>query len=243
MNAIETRSLSRSFGSRKAVDALSLEIRQGEVFALLGLNGAGKTTAIRMMSGLLCPTAGDAMICGHSITAEPETAKQLLNLSPQETAVAAKLTVRENLEFTARIYGATASEARQRADQALEEFGLTDRAGERAKKLSGGMQRRLSLAMALITGPKIVFLDEPTLGLDIVSRRELWKIVRRMKGELTVVLTTHYLEEAEALADRVGIMAEGRLCALGTPQELIARSGAERFEDAFLRLTGSEAAK
>lgn len=243
MNAIETRGLTRCFGSRRAVDALSLEIRQGEVFALLGLNGAGKTTAIRMMSGLLRPTAGDALIHGHSITAEPEAAKRLLNLSPQETAVAAKLTVRENLEFTARIYGADAGEARQRASQFLQDFGLTERAEDRAKKLSGGMQRRLSLAMALISEPKIVFLDEPTLGLDIVSRRELWKIVRRMKGRLTVVLTTHYLEEAEALADRVGIMAEGRLRALGTPEELKAQVGAERFEDAFLRLTGSEAAE
>ncbi len=241
MNAIEIRGLTRRFGSRTAVDALSLEIRQGEVFALLGLNGAGKTTAIRMMSGLLRPTAGDALIHGHSITAEPEAAKRLLNLSPQETAVAAKLTVRENLEFTARIYGVDAGEARQRASRFLQDFGLTERAEDRAKKLSGGMQRRLSLAMALISEPKIVFLDEPTLGLDIVSRRELWKIVRQMKGRLTVVLTTHYLEEAEALADRVGIMAEGRLRALGTPEELKAQAGAECFEDAFLRLTGSEA--
>ena len=243
MTAIETRGLTRCFGERRAVDDLSLEIRQGEIFALLGLNGAGKTTAIRMLCGLLRPTAGDALVHGHSITAEPEEAKRLLNLSPQETAVAGKLTVRENLEFTARIYGANAAEARERASRFLQDFGLAERANDYAKKLSGGMQRRLSLAMALISDPKIVFLDEPTLGLDIVSRRELWKIVRQMKGRLTVVLTTHYLEEAEALADRVGIMAGGHLCALGTPEELKARSGAENFEDAFLRLTGSEAAE
>ena len=240
-NAIEFIDLTRRFGERLAVDRLRLNIPQGEFFALLGQNGAGKTTAIRMLCGLLPPTSGDALLGGKSIVREPQAAKQLLNVSPQETAVAPNLTVRENLELIARVYGADRRSAAEKAAALMAEYMLAERAGDRAKTLSGGMQRRLSIAMALISDPKILFMDEPTLGLDVRARRDLWKSVQALKGKITVVLTTHYLEEAEALADRIGILHAGRLRAVGTAAELKALTHADNFEEAFLRLTEEEA--
>lgn len=240
MNAIETHALTRRFGDLTAVDSLNLSIPEGELFALLGVNGAGKTTAIRMLCGLLPPTSGDALLLGHSITREPAAAKALLNVSPQETAVAPALTVRENLAFIASVYGKGAREANASADAMIERMGLQSVARRRAKQLSGGWQRRLSIAMGLITEPKILFLDEPTLGLDVLARRELWQVIEALRGRMTVVLTTHYLEEAEALSDRVGIMAHGRLKALGAARELVERTGANNFEDAFVALAASE---
>lgn len=240
MNAIEIEELTRIFKRRRAVDQLSLTVRQGELFALLGQNGAGKTTTIRMLCGLLRPSGGDARLMGHSVVREPEKVKRVISLSPQETAVAAKLTVRENLRLVAEIYGTGRCEAEQKAEKMLEVFGLTVRAKERAKTLSGGMQRKLSLAMALIPEPAILFLDEPTLGLDVRARRELWDVVRALKQHMTIVLTTHYLEEAEALADRIGIMGEGRLQALGTVDQIKQTAGAETLEDAFLQMTEAE---
>ncbi len=240
MNAIETHAFTRRFGDLTAVDSLNLSIPEGELFALLGVNGAGKTTAIRMLCGLLPPTSGDALLLGHSITKDPAAAKALLNVSPQETAVAPALTVRENLAFIAAVYGKGTREANAAADAMIERMGLQSVARRRAKQLSGGWQRRLSIAMGLITEPKILFLDEPTLGLDVLARRELWQVVEVLRGQMTVVLTTHYLEEAEALSDRVGIMAHGRLKALGTARELVERTGAKDFEDAFVALAASE---
>ncbi len=244
MNAIETHALTRRFGDLTAVDALDLAVGQGELFALLGVNGAGKTTAIRMLCGLLTPTSGDALLLGHSITKDAAAAKALLNVSPQETAVAPALTVRENLAFVAGVYGQSAREANAAADAMIERMGLQSVARRRAKQLSGGWQRRLSIAMGLITQPQVLFLDEPTLGLDVLARRELWQVIEALRGKMTVVLTTHYLEEAEALSDRIGVMAHGRLVALGTARELIERTGAASFEDAFVALAaGKEAAK
>ena len=240
MNAIETQSLTRRFGDLTAVDALNLAVPEGELFALLGVNGAGKTTAIRMLCGLLPPTSGDALLMGHSITKAPAAARSLLNVSPQETAVAPALTVRENLAFIASVYGKSAREANADADAMIERMGLQSVARRRAKQLSGGWQRRLSIAMGLITQPRILFLDEPTLGLDVLARRELWQVIEALRGQMTVVLTTHYLEEAEALSDRVGIMAHGRLKALGTARALVERTGAANFEDAFVALAASE---
>lgn len=240
MNAIETLRLTRRFGSLTAVDSLDLCIPEGECFALLGVNGAGKTTAIRMLCGLLAPTEGDALMMGKSIVNAPGEAKAFLNLSPQETAVAPNLTVRENLEFIAGIYGM--KNARQAAEGMIEKLSLGEVSDRRAGKLSGGWQRRLSIAMALITGPRILFLDEPTLGLDVLARRELWQVIRDLKGTTTLVLTTHYLEEAEALADRIGIMAKSRLKAVGTAQELMDAAGADRFEDAFIALAAGKEA-
>ena len=235
--AIELKGLTKRFGARTAVDALSLSIGQGEFFSLLGQNGAGKTTTIRMLSGLSLPTEGSADILGHDVVREADAAKALTNVSPQETAVAPRLSVRENIVLIARLYGMGEAEAEKRADALLHDFSLTDRAKDRAGKLSGGMQRRLSIAMALVSDPKVLFLDEPTLGLDVRARRDLWKHIQALKGKVTVVLTTHYLEEADALSDRIAVMDKGRLKALGTAAELEALTHTTTLEDAFLQLT------
>ena len=236
MLAIETRDLVKEYGDRRAVDGLNLEVRQGELYALLGVNGAGKTTAIRMLSGITAPDGGDAVLMGHSVRTELEAVKRITNLSPQESAVAPRLTVRENLELIAEIYGLRSREARARAERSMEEFGLAQVAKQRAGTLSGGWQRRLSISMALITDPQVLFLDEPTLGLDVLARRELWELVRSLHGRVTILLTTHYMEEAEALSDRVGVLQAGRLRAVGTPGELIERAGTRSFEEAFVAL-------
>lgn len=240
MNAIEIKKLTKSFEGRKAVGPLSLEVKHGELFTLLGQNGAGKTTTIRMLCCMLPPTSGDALLLGESIITSPTAVKQKLNVSPQETAVAPNLTVKENLELVARIYGSGRHAASAKADEMLHAFGLTDRAKDRAKTLSGGTQRRLSIAMALISDPEIIFLDEPTLGLDVRARRDLWKVLTGLKGTITMVMTTHYLEEAEALSDRIGIMNAGRLEALGTAAELKELTGKASLEDVFLTLTEGE---
>lgn len=237
MNAIEIRNLTKAYKDRTAVDHLNLTITEGELFALLGPNGAGKTTTIRMLSCLALPGGGDALLSGESVVNNPSGVRAVINVSPQETAVAQKLSVRENLELIAEIYGMRRGEAAKMAEKMLRDFALTDRASERAKKLSGGMQRRLSIAMALISSPRILFLDEPTLGLDVRARRDLWKHVQALKGKMTIILTTHYLEEAEALADRIGIMNKGRLVALGTAEQIVRETGKLSFEDAFLSLT------
>lgn len=243
MNSIEIKELSKSFKNRKAVDSLSLEIESGKIFGLLGQNGAGKTTTIKMLCGLLAPDSGDALVEGNSIVTELQKVKQLVSVSPQETAVAKKLTVFENLEFIAEIYGDKKSEAKKKAEAMLEKFSLSERAKDKAKSLSGGMERKLSIAMALINEPRVLFLDEPTLGLDVRARRELWKFIESLKGKMTIILTTHYLEEAEALCDKIAIMNRGKLCALGTAEEITKQSGLENFEDAFLFFTDKEEEK
>jgi ABC-2 type transport system ATP-binding protein len=236
MNSIETIDLTKKFGEKTVVDKLNLTIGQGELFALLGVNGAGKTTTIRMLSCLIKPTSGDAYILGDSITANPFGVKQNINISPQETAVAPNLTVKENLELIAGIYFSKRKEASQKADEIIMAFGLEQIVRDKAKTLSGGWQRRLSIAMALISSPKILFLDEPTLGLDVLARRELWHAIQELKGKITILLTTHYLEEVEALADRAAVMAKGKLKAVGTVAQLIEKTGAGNFEDAFVSL-------
>lgn len=243
MNSIEIKELSKSFESRKAVDSLSLEIESGKIFGLLGQNGAGKTTTIKMLCGLLSPDSGDAVVEKSSIVTELQKVKKVVSVSPQETAVAKNLTVFENLEFIAEIYGVEKSKAKKRAEAMLERFSLSERAKDKAKSLSGGMERKLSIAMALINEPRVLFLDEPTLGLDVRARRELWKFIEGLKGKMTVILTTHYLEEAEALCDKIAIMNRGRLCALGTAEEITKQSGLENFEDAFLFFTDKEEEK
>ncbi len=236
MISIQTFDLKKEFGRKIAVDSLNLSVKQGELFALLGVNGAGKTTTIRLLSCLTKPTSGDAVILGDSIVSNPMAVKQKENVSPQETAVARNLSVKENLELIARIYGYDKKSARMKADKMLSAFQLETVAQDRAKTLSGGMQRRLSIAMALISDPQILFLDEPTLGLDVLARRDLWSIIKRLKGKITIILTTHYMEEAEALSDRIGVISKGSLKAIGTAKELIAKTGARTFEDAFVAL-------
>lgn len=243
MKAIEIKNLTRTFGDKRAVDGLTLDVMQGETLALLGVNGAGKTTTIKMLSCLLRPTSGDALLLGDSIISAPERVKSKINVSPQETAVAPNLTVSENLELIAGVYGASRQEAKQRAAQMAERFGMGEIARSRAKTLSGGWQRRLSIAMALISEPQILFLDEPTLGLDVLARRELWHAIESLHGSVTVILTTHYLEEAEALSDRIAIMQGGRLRALGTAAEIKAAAGVDDFEEAFVRLAAGEEKK
>lgn len=238
MEAIKTLNLTKQYKNKTAVNKLNLSINKGELYALLGVNGAGKSTTIKMLSCLTRPTSGDAELMGFSILTDTEKVKSLINVSPQETAVGAKLTVRENLEFIARIYGADKKEARAKADRIIEESSMEEIAKSKAATLSGGWQRRLSIAMALITEPEILFLDEPTLGLDVLARRELWQVIEQLKGKMTIILTTHYLEEAENLADRIGIMARGVLCAEGTADELKAKANNDNFEEAFITIAG-----
>ena len=237
MNAIEILGLTKEYGGRRVVDRLELSIPAGELFALLGVNGAGKSTTIKMLSCLTVPTEGDAELMGHSVRTQGHQAKEILAVSPQETAVAPNLTVRENLELMEGIYG----RPKGRAAEVMDQLGLGQWARQRAKTLSGGWQRRLSIAMALVSQPEVLFLDEPTLGLDVLARRELWGVIRGLKGRTAIILTTHYLEEAESLADRIGVMNAGRLRAVGTAAELKALAGCESFEDAFVALAGEEA--
>lgn len=238
MNAVQILGLTKEYAGRRVVDRLELSIRAGELFALLGVNGAGKSTTIKMLSCLTVPTEGDGLLMGRSVRTQSRAAKEILAVSPQETAVAPGLTVAENLELMAGIYG----RPRGRAEEVMDQLGLTQWAKQRAKTLSGGWQRRLSIAMALVSQPEVLFLDEPTLGLDVLARRELWGVIQGLKGRTAIILTTHYLEEAESLADRIGIMNAGRLRAVGTAAELKALAGYESFEDAFVALAGGEAA-
>ena len=238
MEAIKTKDLVKKYKDLTAVKGLNLTVHQGELYALLGVNGAGKSTTIKMLSCLTRPTSGDAEVMGHSIVGDSVKVREIINVSPQETAVAAKLSVRENLEFIARIYGCNKTEAKQKTDKMIEDFSLQDVENKRAATLSGGWQRRLSIAMALITEPQVLFLDEPTLGLDVLARRELWHFIEGLKGRMTIILTTHYLEEAESLSDRIGVMAHGVLCAEGTAAELKEKAGTDDFEEAFIRLAG-----
>ncbi len=236
MYAIETRSLSKRYGNLTAVNGLELKIRRGELFSLLGVNGAGKTTAIKMLSCLSAPTEGEAFVGGFSIVSQAERVRRLIGISPQETAVAPNLSVRENLRFMCGIYGLSKEKTEERIRELNGQFGLEPVLNRKAGKLSGGWQRRVSLAMALIHEPEILFLDEPTLGLDVIARRELWDVISSMKGRATMILTTHYMEEAEALSDRIGIMKDGNLLALGTAQELMERAGTDDFEEAFITI-------
>ena len=236
MQAIKTTALVKRYKDLVAVDQLDLEVRQGELFSLLGVNGAGKTPTIKMLSCLTRPTGGDAFVGGYSVTKEPERVKMLIGVSPQETAVAPNLSVTENLELICGIHGFSKEKTRERISELNRQFGLDAVMGRKAGKLSGGWQRRVSIAMALISQPQILFLDEPTLGLDVIARHELWAVIRALKDKVTIILTTHYMEEAESLSDRIGIMKDGRLLAVGTAGELKRKAGAENFETAFVSI-------
>lgn len=234
--AIIVTGLSKQYPDKTAVDNISFSVDKGSIFSLLGVNGAGKTTTIKMLCGLTRPTGGEAYVLSHNIHTELGEVKKLVNISPQDTSVASRLTVRENLEFIAGIYGADRKKQREKADEMIQYFHLQEVADRRAKVLSGGWQRKLSIAMALITEPQIIFLDEPTLGLDVLARRELWEVIRRMKEKITIILTTHYMEEAESLSDKVAVMVDGQIKAMGSVKELKEQTGADNLEEAFVRI-------
>ncbi|MBR5267419.1 MAG: ABC transporter ATP-binding protein [Lachnospiraceae bacterium] len=236
MQAVKTTELVKQYKNLTAVDKLCFEIEKGELFSLLGVNGAGKTTTIKMLTCLTKPSGGDAYVGGYSITKEPEQVKKLIGVSPQETAVAPNLSVKENLELICGIHGFSKEKTKAKIRELSEQISLDQVLERRAGKLSGGWQRRVSIVMALISEPEILFLDEPTLGLDVLARYELWEVIRSLKGKITIVLTTHYMEEAEALSDRIGIMKNGRLLAVGTVEELNQRTGMDHFEKTFVSL-------
>ena len=236
MEAIRTVDLTKKYKDLIAVDRLNLTVENGELFSLLGVNGAGKTTTIKMLSCLTAPTSGDAILDGKSIVADGTAVKEIIAVSPQETAVAPNLTVKENLALMAGVHGFSREDTAARVTALIEQFGLGEITNKKAGKLSGGWQRRLSIAMALICEPKILFLDEPTLGLDVIARSELWDAIRSLKGEITIILTTHYMEESEALSDRVAIMKSGKLLLVGTPDEIKEKAGTDKFDEAFVRI-------
>ena len=236
MDAIRIEALTKVYNDVVAVDSLSLSVAKGELFSLLGVNGAGKTTTIKMLSCLTRPTGGDAFLCGKSICTQSSAVKSLIAVSPQETAIAPGLTVRENLELICGVHGFGKEKRNAKIAQLCGLLGLEAVIGRKAGKLSGGWQRRLSIAMALISEPEILFLDEPTLGLDVIARSDLWDIIRSLKGHVTIILTTHYMEEAEALSDRIAIMAGGRLLICGTAEQIKKKAECDSFEQAFVRI-------
>lgn len=236
MDAIRIENLTKKYRDLVAVDNLSLTVHKGELFSLLGVNGAGKTTTIKMLSCLTQPTSGDAFLNGKSICRDTAAVKTMIAVSPQETAVAPGLSVRENLELMCGVYGFTREKQSVKIAELTELLGLQAVSKKKAGKLSGGWQRRLSIAMALISEPEILFLDEPTLGLDVLARSDLWDLIRSLKGKVTIILTTHYMEEAESLSDRIGIMKDGNLLICDTAEQIRKAAGTDQFEQAFIRI-------
>ena len=236
MNGIEIKNLTKKYKDITAVDNLSLSIGEGELFSLLGVNGAGKTTTIKMLSCITSPTSGDAYLGGKSIRTESNEVKSIIAVSPQETAVAPALTVRENLELICGVHGFSREKREKKIEELVSLLSLSEVENKKASKLSGGYQRRLSIAMALISEPKILFLDEPTLGLDVIARSELWDIIRSLRGKVTIILTTHYMEEAESLSDRIAIMKDGKLLICDTAEQIKKIAGADKFDEAFVRI-------
>ena len=236
MYAISTANLTKKYKDTVAVDQLNLQVKKGELFSLLGVNGAGKTTTIKMLSCLAQPTGGDAFLNGKSICKDTAAVKSLIAVSPQETAVASGLSVRENLELMCGVHGFTKDKQNAKIAELTKLLGLESVIKKKAGKLSGGWQRRLSIAMALISEPEILFLDEPTLGLDVLARSDLWDLIHSLKGKVTIILTTHYMEEAEALSDRIAIMKDGKLLICDTAEKIKERAGTDNFEQAFIHI-------
>ena len=239
MDVIKIKKLTKKFKEKIAVNNIDLTIKEGELFALLGTNGAGKTTTIKMMSTLILPTSGEIEVLGYDVKKDSMKIREFLNVSPQETAIAYNLSVKENLEFMAGVYRIKNKD--EKIKELIRIFNLDEVINQKAKTLSGGWQRKVSIAIALINNPKILFLDEPTLGLDVIARRELWNIIQKLKGKITIILTTHYMEEAEGLSDRIGIMSKGEIIEVGIAEELVKKTNSKNFEDAFVKIvTGGE---
>lgn len=239
MYSIEIKNLTKKYKDKIAVNNMNLNIKKGELFALLGTNGAGKTTTIKLLSGLILQTSGEIIIDNMNMKNDMLKIKEILNVSPQETAIAQNLTVKENLDFMAGVYQIKNKE--EKIKELIKLFKLNDILNKKTKTLSGGWQRKVSIAISLINDPKILFLDEPTLGLDVIARKELWKIINELKGKITIILTTHYMEEAESLSDRIGIMSNGNLVDVGSSKELIKKTKTKNIEDAFIKIaTGGE---
>ena len=236
MDAIRIENLRKTYKDVVAVNNLSLTVQQGELFSLLGVNGAGKTTTIKMLSCLTQPTSGDALLNGHSIRTDCAAVKSIIAVSPQETAVAPGLSVAENLELMCGVHGFSKEKRAVKMQEITDLLSLAPVLKRKAGKLSGGWQRRLSIAMALISEPEILFLDEPTLGLDVLARSELWDLILSLKGRVTVILTTHYMEEAEALSDHIAIMAGGKLLICDTAENIKKAADTDNFEQAFIRI-------
>lgn len=236
MNALEVKELTKKYKSKTAVDGISFSVKEGELFSLLGVNGAGKTTTIRMLCCLSTPTSGSATVCGHDTATESTEVKRCIGISPQDTAVAENLTIYENLVLMAKIHGFSDEKCREKVEEMLSLFDMNEVARNRAKTLSGGWKRKLSIAMALISEPKVLFLDEPTLGLDVLARRELWRAIKALKGRITIILTTHYMEEAENLSDRIAIMLGGRIAAIGELAAIEEIAGEKGLEPAFVKI-------
>ncbi len=243
MYAVETKGLVKKYKTKTAVAGLDLTINEGEIYALLGVNGAGKTTTIRMLTCLSKPTDGECYVCGKNCVTEMSEVKSLTGISPQDTAVAENLTVSENLRLICGIYEYPEEKTRDSVEKMISLFGLEEYKNSRAKTLSGGWKRKLSIAMAMIGEPKVLFLDEPTLGLDVLARRELWSVIEKLTGKITIVLTTHYMEEAEQLSDRIGVMINGELKAQGTLSELEAQTGESGLENVFVKIAQKEGVK
>lgn len=237
MSIITINNVCKSYKSKKALDNVCLEIEQGELFGLLGVNGAGKTTLIKILCGLTRKTSGSVMINGYNLDKDIDKIKEIIDISPQETAIANNLTVKENLEFFAHIYNKEATEI---ANEIVEDLNLGEVLNQRAKTLSGGYKRRLSIGISLISQPKILFLDEPTLGLDVFSRRELWQIIKKLKKKTTIILTSHYLEEIEHLCEKVAILSNGKIMRVGTIEEIKQITNKDSFEEAFIKLLEGE---
>jgi len=240
MDAIKTKNLTKRYKDIIAVDGLTLTVKQGELFSLLGVNGAGKTTTVKMLSCLTSPSDGDAWLLGKNIRKDTSAVKSVIAVSPQETAVAVGLTVKENLELICGVHGFEKNYRDVKIKELSSLLGLESVINRKAGKLSGGWQRRLSIAMALISDPKILFLDEPTLGLDVLARRDLWDVIRSLKGKVTIVLTTHYMEEAEALSDSIAIMKDGKLLICDSVEKIKEKAGTDDFEQAFVEIVRGE---
>lgn len=234
MNAIELTNIVKKYKDKMVVNNINLNIKEGELFSLLGTNGAGKTTTIKMISTLIKQNSGTIKVLGYDTIKDYKIIRKKINVSPQETAVAMNLTVYENLDFMANVY--QIENKKDKIDNLIKTFKLEEVLKQKAKTLSGGYMRKLSIAISLINDPKILFLDEPTLGLDVLSRKELWNTINTLKGKITIILTTHYMEEAESLSDRVAIMNKGNIIEIGTPKEIISKTKTKNMEDAFVSL-------